>query len=315
MVKDLLRCINETPVQARWMRSEISNRSQHYSLMLISRHNLTGFFGCASLTKYGSIVVCQDCLNSQQENVSFKSWGKMMMFPSLESAGNRVLIVEDDPASLIALVLAVQSESELELAAALRTADEAMNWRGAGSADILLIDPNLPSDAGIHSIGEYHKRHPLCNIVVLTDTSDAGSALACIEAGASGYLLKDADTFDVIVRRLKELRYGGAPISSVVARKVLERLRRQKTAGVAAAGETKDCQIKDGQAPALTSREKLVLGLMARGDTYAEVADILSITVRTVETHMKNIYKKLSVHSRGEAVFEAHVNGLLTSWK
>jgi DNA-binding NarL/FixJ family response regulator len=145
------------------------------------------------------------------------------------------------------------------------------------------------------------KLQPKCDILVITMSSDEDSVLACIEAGASGYVLKDAGRLDV-VRAVLDLRAGGSPISPIIARKVLARMRDPKKAGA-----------DDGSAQTvfLTKREAAILDRIARGDSYGDVAKLLSLSVGTVQTHIKNIYDKLSVHSRGEAVFEAHRRGLL----
>jgi len=105
------------------------------------------------------------------------------------------------------------------------------------------------------------------------------------------------------VRALMDLRAGGSPISPLIARKVLTRMRKSNAHlfHVAQARER----------PALTPRENAILELIARGDSYLSVAQALGVSVGTVQTHVKNIYGKLSVHSRGEAVFEAQRRGLL----
>ncbi len=147
---------------------------------------------------------------------------------------------------------------------------------------------------------------PKCDIMVITMSSDEDNVLACIEAGATGYVLKDAGRLDV-VNAVLELRAGGSPISPIIARKVLARARARDDA-------KKDDGAGAADAPppvALTKREAAILDLIARGDSYGDVAKRLSLSVGTVQTHIKNIYDKLSVHSRGEAVFEAHRRGLL----
>jgi DNA-binding NarL/FixJ family response regulator len=139
--------------------------------------------------------------------------------------------------------------------------------------------------------------------MVITMSSDEDNILSSIEAGAAGYVLKDAGRLD-IVRALLELRDGGSPISPLIARKILARMRDDKKAPLANSAE-------DGVAAILTKREAAILDLIARGDSYGEVARLLSVSVGTVQTHVKNIYGKLSVHSRGEAVYEAQRRGLL----
>lgn len=210
-----------------------------------------------------------------------------------------VLIVEDDAVTRSMLAAAIASEPALKLAAALGSVQQALAWLKTGYADLLLTDLGLPDGSGINIIRACLQRCPECDVMVITMSSDEDSVLACIEAGAAGYVLKDAGGFD-IVRALLDLHAGGSPISPVIARKVLARMRGNKAQARIAA-----------EAPLLTKRESAILDLIARGDSYGEVARELSVSVGTVQTHVKNIYGKLAVHSRGEAVFEAHRRGLL----
>ncbi|MCY1221219.1 Transcriptional regulatory protein LiaR [compost metagenome] len=129
--------------------------------------------------------------------------------------------------------------------------------------------------------------------------------LASIEAGAIGYLLKD-ETTDRIAASIGELRAGGSPMSPLIARQVVNRLRGAPAEAVA----------RDTAAPGavvLSVRENEILDLISRGYTYAETARYLGLSVHTVQSHIKNIYGKLAVRSRGEAVFEAAKLGLLKS--
>jgi DNA-binding CsgD family transcriptional regulator len=134
-------------------------------------------------------------------------------------------------------------------------------------------------------------------------SSDDDSVLASIEAGAAGYVLKEAGRVD-IVRALMDLHSGGSPISPLIARKVLSHMRDAIPAA-------SDLTADDAGPVMLTPRETTILDLIARGDSYGGVARTLSVSVGTVQTHAKNIYAKLAVHSRGEAVFEAQRRGLL----
>lgn len=219
------------------------------------------------------------------------------------SAPATVLVVEDDPVTRRALALAIESEPALKLVAALGNVQEAVDWLAANAADVLLTDLGLPDGSGVDVIRACTARHQRCDIMVITMSSDEASVVACIEAGAVGYVLKNAGRLD-IVRAVMDLRAGGAPMSPAIARMVLARIRQGKRA-------EPPPQEGSGSAPALTKREAAILELIARGDTYGEVAQLLSVSVGTVQTHIKNIYGKLSVHSRGEAVFEAHRRGLL----
>ena len=213
----------------------------------------------------------------------------------------KVLIVEDDAVTRRALSLAIESSPELRLVAALESVKPALEWLVTGDIDVLLTDLGLPDGSGIEIIRACVRHLPKCDIMVITMSSDEDNVLACIEAGATGYVLKDAGRLDV-VRAVLDLRAGGSPISPIIARKVLARMRDPKKP---------DEADENGRVVALTKREAAILDLIARGDSYGDVAKMLSLSVGTVQTHIKNIYDKLSVHSRGEAVFEAHRRGLL----
>lgn len=218
----------------------------------------------------------------------------------------KVLIVEDDAVTRRALSLAIESSSELKLVAALDAVKPAVEWLATGQIDVLLTDLGLPDGTGIDVIRACVRHLPKCDIMVITMSSDEDNVLACIEAGASGYVLKDAGRLDV-VNSVLELRGGGSPMSPIIARKVLARARVRDEAKKEEGPVTADAT----PLVALTKREAAILDLIARGDSYGDVARQLSLSVGTVQTHIKNIYDKLSVHSRGEAVFEAHRRGLL----
>jgi DNA-binding NarL/FixJ family response regulator len=214
-----------------------------------------------------------------------------------------VMIVEDDNVTRKYLAAAIQSEPALQLVAAFDSVQPALAWLMSTPVDLLLTDLGLPDGSGVDVIRACVDRWPNCGILVITMSSDEDSVLACIEAGAAGYVLKDAGRLD-IVRALMDLHSGGSPISPLIARKVLGRMRDALPASSAPAS--------NANAPSLlTRREAAILNLIARGDSYGEVARTLSVSVGTVQTHVKNIYGKLSVHSRGEAVFEAQRRGLL----
>lgn len=213
------------------------------------------------------------------------------------------MIVEDDAVTRRSLSLAIDSEPSLKLMAAFDSVKPALAWIETQAVDILLTDLGLPDGSGIEVIRACAGRHPHCEIMVITISADAKDVLTCIEAGASGYVLKDAGRRE-IVRAVLDLRAGGAPISPAIARLVLARVREGKT-DLAAAPDTSEVAIR------FTKREAAILDLIACGDSYAEVARALALSVGTVQSHLKHIYGKLAVHSRGEAVFEAHRRGLL----
>lgn len=214
-----------------------------------------------------------------------------------------VLIVEDDAVTRQSLCLAIEATPGLKLLTALERVKPALEWLEHQAPDVLMTDLGLPDGSGIEIIRACAERHPQTDIMVVTMSSDEANVLACIEAGASGYVLKDAGRPD-IARAVLDLRAGGAPMSPAIARMVLAKVRDNKKPSTVS-----NTQVKT--ATALTKREAAILDLIARGDSYGEVAKLLSVSVGTVQTHIKNIYGKLAVHSRGEAVFEAHRRGLL----
>jgi DNA-binding NarL/FixJ family response regulator len=214
-----------------------------------------------------------------------------------------VLIVEDDAVTRKSLCLAIESDPGLRLLDAFDSVQPALAWLESQSTDVLMTDLGLPDGSGIDIIRACARRHPNTDIMVITMSSDEANVLACIEAGASGYVLKDAGKMD-IARAVLDLRAGGAPMSPAIARMVLAKVRDNKKPEVLPVSP-------NGDAASLTKREAAILDLIAQGESYGEVAKMLSVSVGTVQTHIKNIYGKLAVHSRGEAVFEAHRRGLL----
>lgn len=214
-----------------------------------------------------------------------------------------VLIVEDDAVTRKSLCLAIESEPSLKLLEAFDSVKPALAWLEGRAPDVLMTDLGLPDGSGIEIIRACAHRNPHTDIMVVTMSSDEENVLASIEAGASGYVLKDAGKTD-IARAVLDLRAGGSPMSPAIARMVLAKVRDGKKTDLTPA----EPLITTTN---LTKREAAILDLIAQGDSYGEVAKLLSVSVGTVQTHIKNIYGKLAVHSRGEAVFEAHRRGLL----
>lgn len=213
----------------------------------------------------------------------------------------RVVIVEDDAVTRKALSLSISASPALLLLSEFDSAKPALAWLENGSLDVLLTDLALPDGHGIGIIQQCSRLHPRCDIMVLTTSSSEGDVLACIEAGASGYLLKGSSKED-IANAILNMREGGAPMSPTIARMVLDRMRN---------GKTKSTVAEDNGNGVLTKKERAILDLIARGETYGDIASMLTVSVGTVQTHIKSIYGKLSVHSRSEAVFEAQRKGLI----
>lgn len=223
---------------------------------------------------------------------------------SLPAHRARVMVVEDDTVTRRVLCKGIEAEPSLLLLAAVGSVAEALAWLEINACDLLLTDLGLPDGSGLTVIAACRKQYPDADILVTTMFSDDDQVLACIEAGASGYVLKEAG-YKSVVSALLEVRRGGSPISPVVARKVLARMRiYQRNTG---AEQPVDDWLR------LTPRENVILELIARGSSYAKAAAALGLSIGTVQTHIKHIYGKLSVHSRGEAVYEARRRGLLST--
>jgi DNA-binding NarL/FixJ family response regulator len=225
------------------------------------------------------------------------------MLPKTPSSKISVAIVEDDAITRKILSAVIESDSGLQLQAAFDNVTEALAWLESSCADVVLVDLRLKDGLGIEVIRACTRYHPECDAVVLTSSSEDKDVAACIAAGARGYLLKE-DGACQIVRAVQELRFGGSPVSPLIARKILDQLRNTEKAKVIVTDEEKNL---------LSKREVAVLQLIARGCTYEEIGQNLSISIMTVQNHIKSIYSKLSVNSRGKAVFEAQQRGLLES--
>ncbi len=214
----------------------------------------------------------------------------------------KVMIVEDDPSSLSRFCKIVAQDHDLELFAAVGNGASARALLERTAPDVLLVDLGLPDMSGIELIRETAQCYPDTDMMVVSVFGDEQHVLASIEAGATGYLLKDGVPQDLI-DSIKQLRAGGSPISPVIARQLLKKLR-----GPGTGSARPPCASKFH---ALTLRESEILSLIAKGFSFAEIAQLLEISPHTVTTYVKKIYQKLAVHSRGEAVYEASKMGLL----
>jgi DNA-binding NarL/FixJ family response regulator len=215
-----------------------------------------------------------------------------------------VAIVEDEDDTRAWLAASVKAHPELHLAGEYASGSDALAGLSKAAPDVLLVDLGLQDISGLEVIGFVAARYPDCNILVVSIFGDEEHVLPALEAGARGFLLKGALTRDITLD-IRELSNGGSPLSPIIARQVLKRLRPAADAAVGAANGGEDA--KD----TLTSREVEILRMIARGFSYAETAELLAISVQTVHTHLKRIYRKLAVHSKTEAVFEADQRNLL----
>jgi DNA-binding NarL/FixJ family response regulator len=184
----------------------------------------------------------------------------------------------------------IQGTQGFECAARYRSMEEALGAIGRIAPDIVLTDLGLPGMSGIDGIRILRERYPDRPILALTIHDDDDRVFDALCAGASGYLLKNTPPARLL-EALKEAVEGGAPMSPEVARRVVQLFREFRPPERAAHG--------------LTPQEIELLRLLVEGHYYKTAADVMGISINTVSFHLKNIYAKLQVHSKTEAVAKA----------
>ncbi|MGY3618759.1 response regulator [Bradyrhizobium sp. USDA 10063] len=209
-----------------------------------------------------------------------------------------ILLVEDDaPTSWRLQDALAKAGYDVRAAATLAEARAAF---ADGPPRVLLTDLKLPDGHGVELIRETRQRFPETEVMVISALGDEESVISAITVGATGYLLKDAFPTD-IATTVRDLVAGHSPISASIARFIV---RRTQDSAVPAQGPPLNTA-------KLTPREIDILWGIAKGFSYAEIATHLGLSRQTVPGHIKNIYRKLEVHTRGEAVFEAVQQGLI----
>jgi DNA-binding NarL/FixJ family response regulator len=202
-----------------------------------------------------------------------------------------VLIVEDDTRFREAFAQAIEDADDMTLLGS--AADYASGLALLGkSPDILLVDLKLPDGNGIDLIREAARRIPDCDVMVVTIFGDERHVLDSIEAGATGYLLKDLPPAE-LVEQIRVLHAGGSPVSPIIARQLLTRF----AAGAAPSNTA--------QTPLLSEQETRVLTLSSKGFSYDEIAALMQVSRHTVQTYVKRSYRKLQVNSKVDALDEA----------
>lgn len=209
----------------------------------------------------------------------------------------RILLTEDDAPVRTRLAALLEAWDGGRLVGVCANLAESLAAIEAEPLDLLITDLKLPDGNGIEGIRALRRKQPEAEAMVISVLADEAVVLEAIEAGASGYLLKDADSLDV-TEAVTELMAGRSPISSRIARVLVRRLGERTTPAQPAQNM-------------LTAREMDILWGVAKGFTYAELAERLGISRQTVPVHVRNIYRKLEASNRSEAVFEASRLGLI----
>jgi len=216
----------------------------------------------------------------------------------------RVILVEDDVTFQQALRHTFSTATDMQLVAVLSTRAEGLKMLNQAPADVLLVDLGLPDGSGIDVIRAAHSKWPECNIMVSTAFGDEMHVMQSLEAGATGYLLKDSSTAS-IASEIRSLHQGGSPISPLIARQILMRFRHEDTSQPLAATSPSPSRAR------LSAREQQVLEYITKGFNSDEIAELMGVSRHTVLTFVRRIYKKLEVSSKTEAIYEARSQGLL----
>jgi DNA-binding NarL/FixJ family response regulator len=198
-----------------------------------------------------------------------------------------VSIIEDDRRLRESLSILINGGENLHCVSAHATAEEALGKVPQIKPDVLLMDINLPGMSGIDCVRKLKAQMPKVQILMLTMYEDDEKVFQSLVAGASGYLVKRTSPAELL-KAIQEVHGGASPMSGKIARTVVEYFQK--------------LQGDSPQENYLSPREEEILNLLVKGYRYKEIADALAIGFETVRTHLKNIYDKLHVHSRTEAV-------------
>lgn len=218
-----------------------------------------------------------------------------------------VLVVEDNKDVRARICAAIESDEELTVWGEAATVKQASQLLEFDLPEIALIDLGLPDGGGETIIAWLRKHAPNVETLVLTVFGDERHVISAIQSGASGYLLK-GDTAESLSENIKLVLQGESPISPAVARHILNSTR--KVPERESKNEKPDLRLEK---PKLTPAEIEILNYIAKGFTGPEIAELTGRSVSTVPVHVRNIYKKLSVNGRGEAVFQAMQLGIIGS--
>lgn len=217
----------------------------------------------------------------------------------------RVALVDDDIGFQKALKEALASAPDMVLSAVAGTYALGLSMLNGPQVDVLIIDLGLPDGSGIDIIRAAHAKWPECNLMVSTTFGDELHVMQSLEAGASGYLLKDSAPQN-LVYEIRSLHSGGSPISPLIARKILTRFQQDNKKTVST-----DNQASVKLVASLSSREQEVLEYITKGFSSNEIAGLMAVSPHTVLTFVRRIYAKLKVKSKTEAIYEARNQGLL----
>jgi DNA-binding NarL/FixJ family response regulator len=198
-----------------------------------------------------------------------------------------VSVIEDNDQFRNALEAIIHAQDDFALAGAYESAEKALQGLIETPPDIVITDISLPGMRGTELIMHLKDKMQQTQFMVCSIHDDNDTIFDALKCGASGYILKDPVTAAEIIKAIRDLYNGGSPMSPYIARKVISSFQKQ---------------VIGDDSTLLSLREKEVLELLARGLLYKEIAEKLGVTHETIKKHLKNIYQKLHVQNKIEAL-------------
>ncbi len=203
----------------------------------------------------------------------------------------RVVIIEDDQEIRDSFNLIVNSSQRFLVVSTYSNCEDAIAALSRDKPEIVLMDIELPGMNGIKGTQIIRDKNPNTEIIMVTVYEDSDLVFEALKAGASGYITKSAN-YTELLNALEEIVRGGAPMSSRIARMVIDNYHINPNSP-------------------LTKRETTILQLISEGKTYTQISEELFISKETAKTHIKNIYSKLQVNSKSEAIARANQDKLI----
>jgi len=197
-----------------------------------------------------------------------------------------LVIVEDDLEVLKGIKQLLNLSEELSIIEVFNSAESFINMVDELKPEVVLMDIGLPKMSGIECVAIVKQKHPDIHFLMCTNFDDDQKVFEALRAGADGYVLKNAEV-QTIIQAISEVYRGGSPMSRSIARKVIESFHSESLK-----------EVKYN----LSKRESEILNWLSKGYRYKEIAEKLYISTETVRTHIRNIYTKLQVQSRTEAI-------------
>lgn len=203
----------------------------------------------------------------------------------------RVLLVEDDQEIRNSFTLIVNSSQKFLVVNSYGNCEDAIAALNRDKPEIILMDIELPGMNGIQGTKMIKDKSPHIDVIMVTVYEDSELVFEALKAGAAGYITKSANYLELLTA-LEEIVKGGAPMSSRIARMVIDNFHVNPNSP-------------------LTKRETEILQLISEGKTYTQISEELFISKETAKTHIKNIYSKLQVNSKSEAIAKANLEKLI----